>query len=253
MTPNQGFSDSQRATSRRQWTGALSFCPVYALLIMVALNALIAGCKRAEHLEPGFTSMTVNGGLDDSVRTILGQEHRSAIIRVRGRCVSPTMVYPALTYSRSNGETHGAIPKLLDTLKGNPNLQIAESPNGILTVSVNRPTQDLEAIRIHKLTLDPIEQYNPTDALIAALNSPEMSTYMQAHGIEVPPLLDGLRAVPSEGSPHLDPLQENLTIADLELKLLKVFPGLVLYEECGLPNGHRLILFEAERIAAVKQ
>ncbi len=224
-----------------------------AALLVIA----ILGCHRSEGtLAPAVKQDAVHQKVDDrpkeAILSILRGGGSSAILEIRGYCLDARTISFALRVNTTEHESKGVLEKLRASLKGNPDLTFTEERNGIIVVSSDSIDRGLLQTRMQRVNLSETEQYDPNDALLAILGTNEVRDYMNQHSMSLAPQLNGLRAAPSPELPHVAPHFDDLTVEQFERTIVKIFPGIVIYQECSMPDGQRLVSFEADRIA-VKQ
>lgn len=229
-----------------------------AISAAALMAVAILGCHRSEStLAPAVGQAAVHQELDDkpkeAILSVLREGGHSAIFAVQGRCLDARTVSYALKVDTSEHEGKGTLEKLRALLQGTPGLTFSEEGNGIIVISSNSVDRGLLQTRMQHVNLSEVDQYNPNDALLAILGTDEVRDYMNQHSMSLAPQLNGLRAAPSPELPHLAPRFDDLTVEQFERKIVEVFPGIVIYQECSMPDGHRLVSFEADRIAVAQQ
>jgi hypothetical protein len=136
------------------------------------------------------------------------------------------------------------IAAVREIFKNDNNVIVTEEAD-IIKVWIGKvPTAILET-KLSQLTLDPMCQYNPMDAIAAINNTKEMAAAMRSIGVESVPSLGSLAAEPQDGLPHLSNLLKNVTVEQVLDMIAKTWAGegLVIYGACtessGLPGGGR--------------
>jgi hypothetical protein len=229
-----------------------------SVLMFMSLTAMaILGCHssgRQQTLNSKIdnTIQVVDERPKDAILSILNADSRSAILESQGHCLDPRTISYTFKITASGNEAGDTVQKLRDILGGNPNMHIAQDSEQIIRISTDDVSHDLLSVHMQRVNLSDEEQYNPNDALLALFDTPEVRDYMSQHKIGIAPQLNGLRSAPSSELPHMAAQIGNLTVEEYEARILQTFPGLIVYQECSLPDGHRLVSFQADRIA-VKQ
>jgi hypothetical protein len=224
---------------------------VKAVSHLALLAIAILGCHSSKRgLAPGggASRETVDESPKEAILSVLRQGGRSAIVEVRGRCLDARAIAYTLRVNRSRSQEGGTLAELHSLLNGNQGLNFVVDGTNLIVISNEGMDRDLLHVRISHLRLSETEQYNPNDAILAALGSKEIQGYINQHNISLASQWGGLRAVPSPEMPHLAPGFDDLTLEQFEKKILETFPGLIVYQECFTPDGRKLVSFDADRI-----
>lgn len=167
---------------------------------------VIVGCRSQEatltpRVAQDTVKQTVNESPKEAILSALRGGGQSAFLELRGQCVDASSVSYAL---RVNTSEHGAkdtIENLRALLADNPGLNISKDGDGIVDIFSQNLDRGLLQTRMERVELSEMAQYNPNDALLAALGTKEVRDYMSKHGISLAPQFNGLRAGPSPNSP----------------------------------------------------
>jgi hypothetical protein len=189
----------------------------------------------------------------DAILSVLNADGRSAILESRGYCVGPTAISYAFKITALRRETRDTAQKLRDILGANSNMHVEQDSDHVIKIFSDDVSHDLLSVHIHRVDLSSEEQYNQNDALLAALDAPEVHDFISQHKVTLATQLNGLRSIPGSELPHMPAHIDDLTVEEYEARILQTFPGLIVYQECFLPDGRRLVSFEADGIRERQQ
>lgn len=136
--------------------------------------------------------------------------------------------------------------------RNDPRMKVWQDSNGMVRMVEKNVPQDLLKVRISHLLfkadyLHVDASYNSWDAMLAVLETPEVTEYIRAERIGSPTqMIPGMRPVPPPASPRLPSELENVTVFEALDYILKTFPGLWIYQDCESANGRRMVLFGIE-------
>ena len=224
---------------------------VKAVFHLALLASAVLGChssKRGQASSDVAPIGTVDQSPKEAILSVLRQGNLSAIVEVRGRCLDAHAIAYTLKVNPQRSQEGEPLAQLRSLLSGNQGLNFFVNGANLIVISSEGVDRDLLQVRIRHLRLSETEQYNPNDALLAALASKEIQGYMSQHNISLTNQWGGLRAVPSTEMTHMRPQFDDLTLDQFEKKILETFPGIVVYQECSMPHGRVLVSFEADRI-----
>ena len=112
-------------------------------------------------------------------------------------------------------------------------------------ISMGNVNHRLLTTRIHKLSLDPDQQYNSRDAIWAIEEAKEVQARMRELGLSRPPVVfSGPMAVPAPELPHLPELITDATMDEALDRVAQTFGGLVTYGECVSSKGEHLVFVD---------
>jgi hypothetical protein len=110
---------------------------------------------------------------------------------------------------------------------------VVEKVGGIIRIRLGKAPDTILQTRIHRLNLNPIAQFNPSEVTSAIVNSPEVRSAMAELHIDVPQrIYSMLLRQPAEGLPHLPPEISNVTMDQALDMIARTWSGVVLYGAC---------------------
>ena len=110
---------------------------------------------------------------------------------------------------------------------------IVEKIGGIIRIRFGKAPDTILQTQIHRLNLQPIEQFNPLLIIDAIVNSPEVRSAMADLHVVVPQrVYSMIFTPPAEGLPHLPPEISSVTIDQALDMIAKTWSGVVLYGAC---------------------
>lgn len=175
-----------------------------------------------------------------AILSLLSDLRRPALLEVHGQCIGTRTIASHLNVFQPK-VSNDARASLEHALDSNQSVHVEQGPNRIIRIYDDRVSRSLQAVHIKRLEFSDEERFNPIDALLEALNSPEVRQYMQRNRIGFAPELNGLRVAPSPELPHLEPVLSDTTVSQLEVDILTRFPGMITYQECQSADGNKLI------------
>jgi hypothetical protein len=121
-----------------------------------------------------------------------------------------------------------------EIFKNDKNVTVREEA-GIIRVWIGKVPTAILQTKLRFLTLDPIAQYNPSEAIIAMLNTREMQAAMRSLQLSPPLLSAGSRTLPDKELPHLPESVKDVTVDQLLDLIAKTWDGPVIYGVCAAP------------------
>jgi hypothetical protein len=110
---------------------------------------------------------------------------------------------------------------------------VVEKVGGIIQIRLGKAPNAILRTRIHRLNLDPIAQFNPSEVMNAIVNSPEVRSAMAEPHVDVPQrIYSMILTQPAEGLPHLPPEISNVTMDQALDMVARTWSGVVLYGAC---------------------
>lgn len=110
---------------------------------------------------------------------------------------------------------------------------IVEKLGGIIRIRFGKAPDTILQTRIHRLNLEPIEQFNPLLIIDAIVNSPDVRSAMADLHVVVPQrVYSMIFTPPAEGLPHLPPEISNVTMDQALDMIARTWSGVVLYGAC---------------------
>ena len=131
--------------------------------------------------------------------------------------------------------------------RDDPQVMVTQDQSGMLRITIGTVSTTVLRTRIPSLTLNPMAQYTPKDAVFAIAIS--ANNYAKEHRLHfgiAATVLDVIGRGPSNGAPHLPKLMQNVTVDEAFDSLARTFNGIVLYGTCKMPDGNEL--FRADYI-----
>jgi hypothetical protein len=185
------------------------------------------------------------------VRNILSNAKTSGSVEYSGRCDFGQQDFPNAQIPAKQSAS-SAVDLLNDVFRRDPKMRIWQDANGNVRMAEKNVPQDLLSVRISHLVfndnyLHGDASYHPWDALQAVLETPEVSGYMRSNRISSPTqVVPGMRPVPSPTLPHLSGELDNVTVSEALDSILKIFPGLWIYQDCEGADRRRMVLFSIQ-------
>ena len=188
------------------------------------------------------------------VMEVLGRANVPASVEVSDHCDDGRPVpryfpslrdFPRLYAPKTIGDL--PIQRLREMLEGNPNMRVTQDRGGMVRLIENDISTDLLNVKISHISIEiksvPLQGSPDVESsalLRAILSAPEVVAFMQSHGVIFP--FNGQGGSYGIDSPndHAKPFRvvmDSVTVAEALDQLVKMFPGIWLYENCLQRNG----------------
>ena len=204
-------------------------------LIFVPFQAF---CQIAEPDKPAVREVGTKKRLFDIVSGVLQETGRSGSLVLGWRCERSGDFSPPFRLGMvPKGKS--PVQRLRAVFPQSSSLNATEDSTGLVRVSGGTLKDDLLQVRIKKIVFH--KEKSAPSALITILNSPEILSYIEAHHIQTVPTFGGLYEVPSDGSPQLDGIRENIKLSEALDLLPLTYAGMWSYYECTDRREHRRV------------
>jgi hypothetical protein len=132
-------------------------------------------------------------------------------------------------------------------LRDEQNISVEEDDTGVVRIRIGRVSDAIPHIRIPRLTLSPLEQYNAWSAIGAVQSASEVRSAMHDLHIRTPIRFTNMILVrPAEGLPHLPKVVTDATVDQVLDIIAKTFHGTILYKTCAPPDQYQIDFAGAE-------
>jgi hypothetical protein len=172
----------------------------------------------------------------------------SGSLELSSRCAAG----PPFPNLRSRSTSGGSVLQVVrEMFADNPAMQVMQDADGMVRMIENGAQTDLPNVRISHVWFEskgvPLQYaaFSPTTALRQILQSPEVVTFMKAHGMDLAIRPQGAfvnEPFPDE-SPHITESMNEVTLSEALDRVLKTFPGIWFYENCPQSDGKRRLVF----------
>jgi hypothetical protein len=133
----------------------------------------------------------------------------------------------------SKGKT--GLASVREIFKNDKNVAVTEEA-GIIKIWIGKVPTEILRTKLSSLTLDPIEQYNPDEAIIAINNTKEMQAAMRSFGLSAVWSASSSRTLPAKELPHLPASIKDVTVEQILDLMAKTWDGPVIYGACAVPT-----------------
>jgi hypothetical protein len=180
-----------------------------------------------------------------ALKPIAGLAGLSLRLYVRGNCEKnePERIsFPNLDVQSSKGKT--GLEAIREILRSNQGVYISQDDGGLVRIYIRQPDRTVLDTKLDPLHLDHTARYNPDGpgGSIASIedDAAVQSAMRSLKARQVPAFFIGLRIPPDRALKHLPPILKDMTV-DKALDLVaRTFPGVVVYNECPVDDGHRI-------------
>jgi hypothetical protein len=127
---------------------------------------------------------------------------------------------------------------------------VVRKADEIIQIRLGKAPDAILRTRIHRLYLDPIAQFNPSEVINAIINSPEVRSAMEALHVDVPQrIYSMILTPPEEGLPHLPPEISNVTMDQALDMIARTWSGVVLYGACTRTGMYEVSFADSTHVA----
>ena len=173
------------------------------------------------------------------LRTVLGE--KVGRVYYRGSCLRDSNL--GISFRQLNVRPaplgRSGVAAVRDMLRDEKNISVEEDDTGVIRIRIGRVSDAILNVRIPRLTLGPLEQYNAWAAIWAVQNAPEVQSAMHDLHIRTPNHVTDLILVkPADGLPHLADVVTDATVDQVLDMIVKTFRGTILYENCAPPDQY---------------
>jgi hypothetical protein len=136
----------------------------------------------------------------------------------------------------------GGVAVLKYMLLDEKNISVQEDDTGVIRIRIGRVSDAILHVRISRLTLSPLEQYNAWAAIWAVQNASEVQSAMHDLHIRTPNHVVNMILVrPADGLPHLANVVTDATVDHVLDIIAKTFHNTILYETCAPPEQYDIV------------
>lgn len=184
------------------------------------------------------------------VMGVLGKAGVSGSLEYWGRCNLDRLPdFPKVHVPGRN--TNSPVQALREGFSGDPEMRVTQEPDGTIRMSETDIPRDLLDLRIDHILFKMNygsrgALYNPRDALLAILDTPEVAAFVAAHDIEFSDFeqVHGEMQMPSPKQPYISGELHNVTLSQALDYVLRTFPGIWIYENCPSKRGKRVVIIK---------
>jgi len=142
----------------------------------------------------------------------------------------------------SKGKT--GLVALREIFKNDKSVAVTEDPAGIIRIRIGEVPTEILKTKLTRLNLNPLDQYNPDEALGEIITTEEMKSAMRSHRMSTVPTAASQVTEPLKGLPHLPISIRNVIAEDAIDRVAKTWAGegIVIYGVCAgqtEPNGEK--------------
>jgi len=134
--------------------------------------------------------------------------------------------------------TKTGLQAIREMLRANGGLTVKQTSTGVVHISAGTVEGAILKTRLHSITLDQREQYDPSEALGAMSQSQEYQSTIRNFGLfEMPVMATGPVMDPKPNAPHLARAFEGLSVDEFLDRVVRTFGGIISYGECVNPES----------------
>lgn len=131
------------------------------------------------------------------------------------------------------------LPAIQEIFAHDKNVTVTQEASGTILIKIGRVSGEILRTRLRSLKLEPMEQYNATEAIGAIERTNEFHDAASSLGLKPVWSYSSPVVEPREELPHLPATIKDTTVEELLDLIAKTFNGIVIYGECDGENGAR--------------
>ena len=206
------------------------------------------GRKRLRCIVSIGALLTCSLGAQQRTRTLrdflrlLASSTNAARVVYLGRCdaAGSNRIIPPDVMVTNETASHYGVSMVRAMLRNTKDVSVEDSA-GVVNVRIGAVDSVILRTRVASLRLTANQQYDPSEAIWALENSPDVQIEMRKRNARIAPMQGGLESMPAEGEPHLASTVQNLTVDEVLDQTARTFSGTVVWGECRQSNGQTLI------------
>ena len=175
------------------------------------------------------------------IMTVMSKAQISGSLEYSGRCDDKHRFpdFPAMRTPRQIDRP--PLQTLREMFADDPTMQVTQDASGLIRMVEADVPRDLLNVRINHLSFDPRREGDPVGNPFwgrgVIFSSPEVIDFMRSQNIDpgVVPWAVELSSIP--GPKRIHGGLDNVTVSQALDYVLQTFPGLWIYENCGVTNG----------------
>lgn len=220
-----------------------AFAIVFAIGLVVACQGQTpTSAAKADSLQP--------------LLEVLQKAGVSGSLEFSGRCDSlDVAAFPDFPQLQAHANSKDTLQTVREMFSADPLMQVTQEPGGTIRMIERGVATDLLDIWIEHISFDSGQPatshgiYDPNMALTYVLAAPEVQRFMKAYDIEWPyqggpiSILVGTGTPPPSTTPHISGPLDNVTFSHAMDHILKVFPGIWIYETCPQADKRNRIVY----------
>jgi hypothetical protein len=126
---------------------------------------------------------------------------------------------------------------------------VVRKSDGIIQIRLGKAPDAILRTRIRRLNLNPFAQFNPSEAINAIDNSPEVrSALEELHVVTPERIYSMILTEPAEGLPHLPAEISNVTMDQALNMIARTWSGVVLYGACKQRGMYEVSFADSTRV-----
>lgn len=224
----------------------MNFRPSIVLLFtLTSLSALQANAQDQHGLRLHPVIYQNWDGVFTHLARILRATGYVGRVYYEGRCRTEglgSVDFPGVVVHPTPTQGNTALRAVSEMFQGDAAVQVSESKEKILSVTIGEPATAILKTRISVLRLAPMAAYNPTGAIGVVEGTREVKAAMAKLGLRFPlELSEQLLVKPSPGLAHLPAVMKGVTVGQALDAIAVTFQGIITYGTCPGANGMGLV------------
>lgn len=210
-------------------------------LVLLILAGTLADFSASEPTPAEAGLREVSKGDKDTVLKYLRRVASSSDIAIRlyylGDCGpndEEPIPFPLIKVEAPSKGTTG-LASVRAIFENDKNVTVTEEA-GIIRIWIGKVPTEILRTKLSSLNLDPIEQYNPNQAIIAINNTKEMEAAMRSLGLSPVWSASSSRTLPAKDLPCLPAAVKDVTVEQILDVMAKTWDGPVIYGACAVPT-----------------
>jgi hypothetical protein len=144
--------------------------------------------------------------------------------------------FPAVRVQSPSKDKTG-VAAVREIFENDKNVTVTEEPVGTIRIWIGQVPTDFLQTQLSSVTFDPLQQYNPRDAIAAIESTKEVELAIRSLRLTEPLKLASTVAEPEKDLPHLPAVIKDLTMEQALDLIAKTWAGegIVIYGVCAEP------------------
>ena len=207
----------------------------FAVALTIMLLFVLEGSCATAATQLNAVDNDVQADVRDKLLPVLKGAGKAGRLYLDSACSEKNEIfhrYPK-TNSKSPPGGDSLLVEIRETFRFGENVSVLERPDGVIRIQIGKIPSTLLRTLISEVIFNRQEQYNPSSAIDAVMNTEEVLASLQKLRLHTAPRVSNVIVVaPRDGVPHLPVSMRFLTVDDALDEIARTFDGVVIYSAC---------------------
>ena len=144
-----------------------------------------------------------------------------------------------LTKTQPPQQDERGVPAVQAIFRNDTNVTVEQEPSGLVAIRIGKVSAQILETKLASLNFEPMDQYNPTEAIGVIEGTKEFQDAARSLGIKPVWSYSAPLVQPRTELPHLPASLKDATVQEVLDLIAKTFNGIVIYGECSGGTGPR--------------